>query len=48
MASCRQGYRWWEIDITYYVLRILSFVGITHDLRPFRIVAGNTSDGAGS
>ena len=48
MASCRQGYRWWEIDITYYVLRILSFVGITHDLRPFRIAAGNTSDGAGS
>jgi stearoyl-CoA desaturase (delta-9 desaturase) len=37
-SSCRQGYRWWEVDITYYVLRILSGVGIARDLRPFRAV----------
>ena len=23
MASARQGFRWWEIDLTYYVLRAL-------------------------
>jgi stearoyl-CoA desaturase (Delta-9 desaturase) len=36
MASCRQGIRWWEIDVTYYVLRLLSLAGIARDLRPFR------------
>jgi stearoyl-CoA desaturase (Delta-9 desaturase) len=39
MASCRQGLRWWEIDITYYVLRLLSLFGIARDLRPFRLSA---------
>ena len=33
MHSCRQGLRWWEIDITYYVLKFLSFLGIASDLR---------------
>jgi stearoyl-CoA desaturase (delta-9 desaturase) len=35
MSSVRQGIRWWEVDITYYILRMLSWVGITRDLRPF-------------
>jgi stearoyl-CoA desaturase (Delta-9 desaturase) len=39
MSSVRQGIRWWEVDATYYVLRILSWVGITRDLRPFRATA---------
>jgi stearoyl-CoA desaturase (delta-9 desaturase) len=33
MASARQGFFWWEIDITYYVLRGLALVGIVWDLR---------------
>jgi len=32
--SARQGFRWWQIDMTYYVLRALSWVGIVRDLRP--------------
>ena len=36
MSSTRQGFRWWEIDVTYYILIALSWVGITRDLRPFR------------
>jgi stearoyl-CoA desaturase (Delta-9 desaturase) len=32
--SARQGFRWWQIDVTYYVLRALSWLGIVHDLRP--------------
>jgi stearoyl-CoA desaturase (Delta-9 desaturase) len=36
MSSVRQGVRWWEVDATYYVLRVLSWVGITRDLRGFR------------
>jgi len=33
-VSARQGFRWWELDITYYLLVILSWMGITRDLRP--------------
>ena len=33
MYSARQGLRWWEIDMTYYVLRVLSVFGIVRELR---------------
>lgn len=33
-VSARQGFFWWEIDITYYVLVFLSWFGIVRDLRP--------------
>jgi stearoyl-CoA desaturase (delta-9 desaturase) len=33
-VSARQGFFWWEIDITYYLLVCLSGLGIVHDLRP--------------
>jgi len=36
MSSVRQGIRWWEVDITYYVLYASSWLGIARDLRPFR------------
>jgi stearoyl-CoA desaturase (Delta-9 desaturase) len=32
-ASARQGFRWWEIDATYYCLRLLSLAGIVWDLK---------------
>lgn len=32
--SVRQGFYWWEIDITYYVLKILSWLNIIWDLKP--------------
>jgi stearoyl-CoA desaturase (delta-9 desaturase) len=32
-GSIRQGFYWWEVDLTYYVLRFLSFVGIVYNLR---------------
>ncbi|MCM2311224.1 MAG: acyl-CoA desaturase [Steroidobacteraceae bacterium] len=32
--SVRQGFYWWEIDITYYLLRLLAAVGIVWDLKP--------------
>ena len=32
--SARQGFYWWEIDISYYVLRALAAVGIVWDLKP--------------
>jgi len=30
--SVRQGFHWWQIDMTYYVLRALALVGIVWDL----------------
>jgi stearoyl-CoA desaturase (delta-9 desaturase) len=32
--TVRQGFYWWEFDLTYYVLRILAALRIIHDLRP--------------
>jgi stearoyl-CoA desaturase (delta-9 desaturase) len=36
MSSVRQGIRWWEVDLTYYLLRMLSWIRVTRDLREFR------------
>jgi stearoyl-CoA desaturase (delta-9 desaturase) len=33
MRSTRQGFEWWQLDITYLVLRGLAAVGIVWDLR---------------
>jgi stearoyl-CoA desaturase (delta-9 desaturase) len=32
-SSVRQGFFWWEIDLTYYVLKALSWTGLVWDLR---------------
>jgi stearoyl-CoA desaturase (delta-9 desaturase) len=32
-ASARQGFYWWEIDVTWYVLRALAKLGLVRDLR---------------
>ena len=47
MQSANQGFYWWQIDISYYVLKALSFVGIVWELKkpPQRVLdegrAGN-------
>ena len=33
-GSARQGFYWWEIDLTYYALRVLSWFRIVWDLKP--------------
>jgi stearoyl-CoA desaturase (delta-9 desaturase) len=33
-SSARQGFYWYEYDITYYILKTLSVFGIVWDLRP--------------
>lgn len=32
-GSARQGFYWWEIDLTYYILRVMSFFGLIWDIR---------------
>jgi stearoyl-CoA desaturase (delta-9 desaturase) len=47
MASARQGFFWWEVDITYYILCVLSWFRIVWDLRqPPRHVLLNTTASA--
>ena len=40
-SSANQGFLWWEIDLTYYVLRVLALFGLVWDLRrpPREVVA---------
>ncbi len=33
-GSARQGFRWWEIDLTYYGLRLMATMGLIRHLRP--------------
>jgi stearoyl-CoA desaturase (delta-9 desaturase) len=41
-ASVRQGFQWWELDMTYYALCALSWFGLVWDLRvpPEAVVRG--------
>lgn len=32
-SATAQGWRWYEVDISYYVLRVMSWVGLVWDLR---------------
>ena len=32
-SSVRQGFRWWEIDPTFYILKALSWIGVVWDLK---------------
>ena len=49
MASTRQGFRWWEIDPTYYALRALSWARVVWDLNepPEAIVRNEKKLGRG-
>jgi len=41
-SSARQGFRWWEYDPTFYLLKVLSWLGIVWDLKsPPAIVVRN-------
>ncbi len=32
-VATRQGWRWWEIDVTYYILKLLSWLRLVWDLK---------------
>ncbi|HEY4015425.1 MAG TPA: acyl-CoA desaturase [Polyangiaceae bacterium] len=32
-SSARQGFLWWEVDVTYYVLRALGWMGVIWNIR---------------
>ena len=33
-GSARQGFRWWEYDMTWYILKVMSWCGLVRDLKP--------------
>jgi stearoyl-CoA desaturase (delta-9 desaturase) len=33
-GTARQGFRWWEVDFTYYALRLLALCRIVRELKP--------------
>jgi len=41
-GSARQGFYWWEIDITYYTLCLMQALGLVHGLRPVPEFRRNT------
>jgi stearoyl-CoA desaturase (delta-9 desaturase) len=43
-ASVRQGFYWWEVDLTYYVLKCMSLVGLIWALNDVPV---SVRDGAG-
>jgi stearoyl-CoA desaturase (delta-9 desaturase) len=43
-SATRQGFYWWEIDITWYLLKLLSWLGIVWDLKPIPIHARDFSE----
>jgi stearoyl-CoA desaturase (Delta-9 desaturase) len=45
-AATRQGFRWWEIDITYYALRALQAVGLVWEIRepPAHVIAPQSAE----
>ncbi|MGE5755219.1 MAG: hypothetical protein ACM35G_05810, partial [Planctomycetaceae bacterium] len=32
-TSARHGLRWWEIDMTYLTIRLMSLVGMAHSIK---------------
>ncbi|HMM68158.1 MAG TPA: fatty acid desaturase [Dokdonella sp.] len=33
-GSARQGFHWWELDLTWYGLKLMQGFGLVHDLKP--------------
>ena len=33
-GSVRQGFYWWQIDITYYILKMMAWLGLVWNLKP--------------
>ena len=47
-SSVRQGFKWWEYDCTYYVLKLLSFVRVVWDLKTPPLAVMRNEHGLGS
>jgi len=44
MYACRQGLRWWEVDCTYYVVKVLGWLGIAREIREPKLVVDEAGE----
>ena len=45
-TSARHGLRWWQLDVSYLIIRAMALVGLARDIRipsPERIAAKRTA-----
>ena len=47
-SSVRQGFKWWEYDLTYYVLKLLSWIRVVWDLKTPPLMVVRNEHGLGS
>jgi stearoyl-CoA desaturase (delta-9 desaturase) len=47
-SSVRQGFRWWEYDCTYYVLKLLSYARVVWDMKTPPLAVLRNEHGLGS
>jgi stearoyl-CoA desaturase (delta-9 desaturase) len=47
-SSVRQGFKWWEYDLTYYLLKLLSLIRVVWDLKTPPLVVVRNEHGLGS
>ncbi len=42
-GAARQGFYWWELDLTYYALRLMAMLGLIRDLKlvPVKVLGAN-------
>jgi stearoyl-CoA desaturase (delta-9 desaturase) len=47
-SSARQGFRWWEVDMTFYILKVLAMAGLVRGLKnpPGGVIRGEQRLGA--
>lgn len=36
-GSTRQGFYWWQLDITYYILKLMSYLGLVWGIKPIPV-----------
>ncbi len=44
-TSARHGLRWWEVDMTYIAIRLMSWVGLAHSVKLPKIARRTAADG---
>ena len=43
-SAARQGFYWWEFDITYYLLKLMSWLGLVWNLKPVPVAIRDHSE----
>jgi stearoyl-CoA desaturase (delta-9 desaturase) len=47
-TSAKHGLTWWEVDPTYWAIRLMSFVGMAHSIKYPKLTAGSPTPSGGA